>query len=71
MSWVKVVRGLLLAIAAAASIAQTGISGGEQAIAYLVFALVGALGVGITVGIFFALGPRAEKPPSYQFTRGG
>ena len=55
-------KNLLLAVAAAASIAQTGISGGEQAVAYLVFALVGTLGVGIPVGIYFALGPRAEKP---------
>jgi hypothetical protein len=71
VSWVKVALGLLLllvavrqfrAVGAAASIAQTGISGGEQAIAYLVFALVGTLGVGIPVGIYFALGPRADKP---------
>jgi hypothetical protein len=55
-------KNLLLAIGGAASIAQTGISGGEQAIAYLVFALVGTLGVGIPVGIYFALGPRADKP---------
>jgi Sap, sulfolipid-1-addressing protein len=55
-------KNLLLAVAAAASIAQTGISGGEQAIACLVFALVGTLGVGIPVGICFVLGPRAEKP---------
>jgi threonine/homoserine/homoserine lactone efflux protein len=54
-------KNLLLAVAAAASIAQTGISGGEQAIAYLVFALVGTLGVGIPVGMYFALGPRADK----------
>jgi Sap, sulfolipid-1-addressing protein len=55
-------KNLLLAVGGAASIAQTGISGGEQAIAYLVFALVGTLGVGTPVGIYFALGPRAEKP---------
>jgi hypothetical protein len=55
-------KNLLLAVGGAASIAQTGIPGGEQAIAYLVFALVGTLGVGIPVGIYFALGPRADKP---------
>ena len=55
-------KNLLLAVGGAASIAQTGISGGEQAIAYAVFALVGTLGVGIPVGIYFALGPRADKP---------
>src|SRR3984885_11950383 len=54
-------KNLLLAVGGAASIAQTGISGGEQAIAYLVFALVGTLGVGTPVGIYFALGARSEK----------
>ena len=41
---------------------QTGISGGQQAIAYLVFALVGTIGVGAPVGIYFAMGARSEKP---------
>jgi hypothetical protein len=54
-------KNLLLVAAAAAAIAQTGISGGEQAIAYLVFALVGTLGVGTPVGIYFAMGARSEK----------
>src|SRR5229473_2094507 len=30
-------------------------------IAYLVFALIGTLGVGIPVGIYFAMGARSEK----------
>ena len=55
-------KNLLLAVGGAASIAQTGISGGQQAVAYLVFALVGTLGVGIPVGVYFALGSRADKP---------
>ena len=54
-------KNLLLVVAAAAAIAQTGISGGEQAIAYLVFALVGTIGVGTPVGIYFAMGARSEK----------
>jgi hypothetical protein len=54
-------KNLLLAVSAAASIAQTGISGAEQAIAYAVFALIGTLGVGIPVGIYFAMGSRSEK----------
>jgi hypothetical protein len=54
-------KNLLLAVGGAASIAQTGISGAGQAVAYLVFALVGTLGVGIPVGIYFTLGPRADK----------
>lgn len=52
-------KNLLLAIGAAAAIAQTGIDGGEQALAYAVFALVGTIGVGAPVVIFFALGDRA------------
>jgi Kef-type K+ transport system membrane component KefB len=54
-------KNLLLAISGGAAIAQTGIPGGQQAIAYLVFALIGTLGVGIPVGIYFALGDRSEK----------
>jgi len=57
-------KNLLLAAGAAAEIAQTGISVAEQAIAYAVFALVGTLGVGTPVGIYFAMGARSEKPLS-------
>jgi hypothetical protein len=52
-------KTLLLAIGGAAAIAQTGIPGGEQAIAYAVFALIGTVGVGAPVVIYFALGDRA------------
>jgi threonine/homoserine/homoserine lactone efflux protein len=52
-------KNLLLAVAAAAAIAQTGISGGDQALAYLVFALIGTIGVAVPVVIFFAMGRRA------------
>lgn len=41
--------------------AQTGISGGQQALAYLVFAVIGTLGVGIPVVLYFALGDRSGK----------
>jgi Sap, sulfolipid-1-addressing protein len=54
-------KNLLLAVAAAVAIAGTGISGGQQAIAYLVFALIGTLGVGIPVVIYLAMGARSEK----------
>src|SRR5438034_1310670 len=54
-------KNLLLAVGGAAAIAQTAISAGQQAIAYLVFALIGTLGVGIPVGIYFAMGARSEK----------
>ena len=52
-------KNLLLAVAAAAAIAKTGIPGGEQAIAYAVFALIGTVGVAVPVVIYFALGDRA------------
>jgi Sap, sulfolipid-1-addressing protein len=55
-------KNLLLIVGGAAAIAQTGISGGQQAIAYLVFALVGTIGVGTPVGIYFAMGARSDKP---------
>jgi hypothetical protein len=54
-------KNLLLAVAAAAAIAGTGISGGQQAVAYVIFALIGTLGVGAPVVIFFALGDRAPR----------
>jgi threonine/homoserine/homoserine lactone efflux protein len=53
-------KNLLLAIAAAASIAQTAIPGGQQAVAYAVFALIGAIGVAVPVVVYFALGDRAR-----------
>lgn len=57
-------KNLLLAVGAAAAIAQTGVSVGEQVIAYAVFALVGTLGVGTPVVIYLAMGARSEKPLS-------
>ena len=54
-------KNLLLAVSGAATIAQTGISAGDQAIAYAVFAVIGTLGVGIPVGIYFGMGARSEK----------
>jgi len=54
-------KNLLLAVSAAASIAQTGIPGGEQAVAYLVFAIIGTLGVGTPVGIYLVMGERAAS----------
>lgn len=54
-------KNLLLAAGGAAAIAQTGISGAQQAIAYAVFAVIGTLGVGIPVGIYFAMGERSQE----------
>jgi hypothetical protein len=52
-------KNLLLAVAGAAAIAQTGIAGAQQAAAYAVFALIGTIGVGIPVVIYFVLGERS------------
>jgi threonine/homoserine/homoserine lactone efflux protein len=52
-------KNLLLALGAAAAIVQTGISGGEQAAAYAVFAVLATVGVAVPVVIYFALGERA------------
>jgi Sap-like sulfolipid-1-addressing protein len=54
-------KNLLLAIGAAAAIAQTGIGSGDQAIAYVVFALIATLGVAAPVVMFFALGDRSQR----------
>jgi threonine/homoserine/homoserine lactone efflux protein len=52
-------KNLLLAVAAAVAIAQTAIPGGEEAIAYAVFVLIGTVGVAVPVVIYFAMGDRA------------
>jgi hypothetical protein len=52
-------KNLVFAIAAATAIAQTGIDGVEQAVAYAVFALTATIGVAIPVVMYFALGDRA------------
>jgi hypothetical protein len=54
-------KNLLLAVAGSAAIAGTGIPGGQQAIAYLIFAVIGTLGVGIPVALDIAMGDRSEK----------
>jgi hypothetical protein len=52
-------KNLLLAVGGAATIAQTGIDTSQQAIAYVVFALIATIGVATPVVIFFVLGDRA------------
>ena len=52
-------KNLLLTLGAAAAIVQTGISGGEQAAAYAVFAVLATIGVAVPVVIYFALGDQA------------
>jgi hypothetical protein len=54
-------KSLLLAVGGAAVIAQTGIAGGQQAIAYAVFAVIATIGVGAPVVIYFAMGTRSAE----------
>ena len=54
-------KNLLLCVGAAAAIAQTGVSAGEQAVALAVFVLIGTLGPGAPVAIYFALGERSDQ----------
>ena len=52
-------KNLLLTVAAAAAIAQTGVDTGSQAVALAVFVVIGTL-AGLPVAIYFVLGARAE-----------
>jgi threonine/homoserine/homoserine lactone efflux protein len=52
-------KNLALTIAAAAAIAQMGLSGGEAAGALAVFILVGSLSILAPVAVYFAMGTRA------------
>jgi threonine/homoserine/homoserine lactone efflux protein len=52
-------KNLILTAGAAAAIAQTGASTGSQAGALVVFVVLGALGPGVPVAIYFGLGRRA------------
>jgi threonine/homoserine/homoserine lactone efflux protein len=54
-------KNLLLSVGAAAAIAQTGVDAGEQAVALTVFIVVGTLGPGLPVLIYFAMGERATR----------
>jgi threonine/homoserine/homoserine lactone efflux protein len=54
-------KNLLLTIAGAAAIAQTGIPAGEQAVALAVFVVIACLGVATPVVIAFAMGDRSRE----------
>ena len=55
-------KNLLLTIAAAAAIAETGVDAAQEAIALAVFIFVGTLGVGVPLLLFLVLGERSHKP---------
>ena len=54
-------KNLLLVVAAAAAIAQTGASTGSQAVALAAFVLIGSIGTGAPVAIYFAMGERSNS----------
>jgi threonine/homoserine/homoserine lactone efflux protein len=54
-------KNLILTLGAASAIAQTGIESSEQAVALAVFVVIGTLGPGLPVAIYFVLGARAEQ----------
>jgi hypothetical protein len=54
-------KSLLLVVGGAAAIAQTGIAGGQQAIAYAVFAVIATIGVAAPVVIYLVMGERSAE----------
>ena len=54
-------KNLLLTVGAASAIAETGASTGQQATALAVFVLIGTLGPGIPVAIYFLMRDRAAS----------
>ncbi|MEV4508450.1 GAP family protein [Dactylosporangium sp. NPDC049525] len=55
------VKNLLLAVAAATAIAKTGIPGGQEAVAYAVFAVIGTVTVAAPVVLYVTMGARSER----------
>ncbi len=54
-------KNLLLTVGAAAAIGQAGIKAGQETIALAVFIVVGSIGVGGPIIIYFVLGERSQK----------
>lgn len=52
-------KNLILTIAGMAAIVAAGIPGGEEAVALVLFTIIGSLGVAIPVVMYFALGDRS------------
>jgi threonine/homoserine/homoserine lactone efflux protein len=53
-------KNLVLVVGAAAAIAGTGISGGDQAIALAIFVAIATIGPATPVAIYFAMGERSK-----------
>jgi threonine/homoserine/homoserine lactone efflux protein len=54
-------KNLILTVGAATAIAQTGAATADQAVALAVFVLIGTLGPGVPVAVYFLLGERSEE----------
>lgn len=52
-------KNLLLIVGGAAAVAQTGVAGSDQAIAWAVFTIIAAIGVATPLVMYLALGDRA------------
>ena len=52
-------KNLLLTLAAATSIASTNISGADQVVAFVIYALIATIGVAAPVVVYFTMGKRA------------
>lgn len=55
-------KNLLLTVAGAATIAQTGIDAGEQGIVYAVFVIIASLGVVLPIAAAVVMGERSREP---------
>jgi hypothetical protein len=55
------VKNLLLAVAAATAIAKTGVPGGQQAVAYAVFAVIATVTVAAPVVLYLTMGARSAR----------
>lgn len=53
-------KNLVFIIGGATAVALTGVSGGEQAISWVVFTIIASIGVAAPVVIYFALGDKAN-----------
>jgi hypothetical protein len=54
-------KNLILTVGAAAAVAQAGVSTGSDAVAIAVFVVIGTMGCGAPVALYFALGERATQ----------
>jgi hypothetical protein len=52
-------KNLLLIVGGAAAVAQTGVSTGDQVVAWIVFTLIATIGVAAPLVIYFVMGARA------------